>query len=121
MWKRRDIIFIGCLFVVGLLLTAFILLPQKSYGSVVQVKVDGQIVYQTHLSKDTTKRIQTPYGYNTLVIKNKSVSISESDCKNKICVHEHSISRIGESIVCLPHHLSITISGKANDVDAVAS
>jgi hypothetical protein len=120
MWKRRDLIFIGCLFVVGILLTAFIFLPRNSKGSVVQVKVDGKIVDELPLYKNATKEIKSSHGTNTLVIENGSASITEADCKDKICVHERSIKHVGESIVCLPHRLSITIIGNADNLDIIA-
>lgn len=48
-----------------------------------------------------------------------SVRVSESDCPGQDCVHTGAISRAGQSIVCLPAQVVISLVGAASDVDAV--
>jgi hypothetical protein len=46
-----------------------------------------------------------------------------ADCRDQICVHHIPISGSGESIICLPHKLVVTVTGKQdneNDLDGVA-
>ena len=48
-----------------------------------------------------------------------SVRVSDSDCPGQDCVHTGAISRAGQSIVCLPAQVVISLVGAASDVDAV--
>ena len=48
-----------------------------------------------------------------------SVRVSDSDCPGQDCVHTGPISRAGQSIVCLPAQVVISLVGAASDVDAV--
>ena len=38
-------------------------------------------------------------------------------CPDKICLRSDYISKIGETVVCLPHKVVIEIKGKANIED----
>lgn len=55
--------------------------------------------------------INSEYGSNTICIEDGSVYIKSSDCINKDCINEGSISNIGRSIICLPNRLEVVIEG----------
>ena len=61
--------------------------------------------------------------FNTVEIKSGSVSVTDASCRNQVCVRHGAISRPGESIVCLPNRLVVTIegSGKGGEYDSVTS
>lgn len=60
--------------------------------------------------------------YNLILISKGSVQVSDADCPDKLCIRQRSISRNGESIICLPHKLVITIeSPEESDMDAVTN
>lgn len=61
------------------------------------------------LAYDRTIRIELEDGYNTVVIADGTVSVTEADCINQVCVHTQAISRTGETIVCLPHKFYVVI------------
>ena len=48
-----------------------------------------------------------------------SVRVADSDCPGQDCVHTGAITRAGQSIVCLPAQVVISLVGAASDVDAV--
>ena len=50
----------------------------------------------------------------------RPVRVSESDCPNQDCVHSGAISRAGQSIVCLPARVAVTLEGAASDYDLIA-
>lgn len=62
-------------------------------------------------SDNNTFVIETPHGNNTVIVKDGSIQISEADCNDDLCVKQGKISKVGESIVCLPHKLIIEIKG----------
>ena len=50
--------------------------------------------------------------FNTVKITNNSVSVIDSNCSTKKdCVHTKSITKNGQSIICLPHGLTIKSLG----------
>lgn len=55
--------------------------------------------------------------YNVVEISGGSVRVSEASCKNQVCVHHSSISRPGESIVCLPNRLVVRIDAGGGESD----
>ena len=60
-------------------------------------------------------------GYTlTVAVENGAVRVSESDCPNQDCVHSGAISRAGQSIVCLPARVAVTLEGAASDYDLIA-
>ena len=61
--------------------------------------------------------------YNTVRIKGGKVSVTEASCKNQVCVKHAAISAAGESIVCLPNRLVVSIegSGEGGGYDTITS
>ncbi len=120
--KKADWILIGSILFVAGVLAAFLYFVPKN-GSAVTVEINGKTVDRLPLSEDTTKAYADENGgTNLLVIENGKARITEANCPDKICVHHRAISRSGESIICLPHKLVVTvINEKETDgVDARA-
>ena len=44
--------------------------------------------------------------------------MTEADCPDKICVNTGKISKIGETIVCLPHRVVVEIQGEVSQSDS---
>ena len=106
---RNDFILIAVIVLVAIISFLIFKLTQKS-GMGITVNIDGKTVAEYALDKDLKKDIVTDYGKNVLVIKNGKAYILEADCPDKICVGHKAISKTGESIVCLPHKLVVTVS-----------
>ena len=47
------------------------------------------------------------------------VRVTQSDCPTQDCVHTGQISRAGQSIVCLPARIVITLVGTSTDYDVI--
>ncbi len=47
--------------------------------------------------------------YNLIIVKGNKIRISDADCTDQLCVRMGWISNAGDTIVCLPHKLSIEI------------
>ena len=50
-------------------------------------------------------------GYLVVQIKGEKVRVIRSTCPNKICIKTGWISKIGESIICVPNKIIIKIVG----------
>ena len=110
---RNDLILIAVL-----LAAAGIAFGSGGYAVVVQ---DGKEVATYPLNVDTSVTINSPTGFNTLVIKDGKADVTDADCPDKLCVNQHSISYDGETIVCLPNKLVVKIVSEVeSDVDIIA-
>lgn len=98
---------------------ALFLYATRRDGGYVSVQVDGERLMELFLRADTQVVLGSGEHTNTLVIENGTARVVEADCPDQICVNQGAVRYEGESIVCLPHKLVITVEGgQANDVDA---
>ncbi len=84
---------------------------------------NGEEIGRYSLNEDNTVTIREESGgYNLILISNGSVRVTDADCPDKLCIRQKDINRSGESIICLPHKLVITIeSPEESDLDAVTN
>lgn len=105
MLKKGDIIAIISVLAAAAVCFGVFFLFHRGTGKTVTVKQDNEIVYQGALTADKTVTLSG----NTVVIADEKVRMSEADCKNQICVRHSTISKKGESIVCLPNRVIVTV------------
>ena len=112
---RNDIIFISALLLILAIIGLGFFLFRKE-GSTVTVEVGGQVYGEYSLSRDTVVDIPTGNGeLNRLVIRDGEAFVETATCPDGICVGHRPISRRGESIVCLPHQIVITVTDDVVD------
>lgn len=84
----------------------------RGKGNAVAVTVDGQPFGTYDLSEDIKVDIRTGKEgehVNRLVIQGGEAFVETASCPDGICAAHRPISRNGESIVCLPHRVVITV------------
>lgn len=97
----------------------------KSSHHIANIKQDGKVIKTIDL--DTVKEaqeIRVPYNgnhFNVIEVLPGKIRIKDADCPDKVCVKTGWISEPGQSSVCLPHRLMITIEGKNAKVDQISS
>lgn len=95
-------------------------LPPTGYA--VEVAVDGQVVATLPLNTPTQWVIPgAEEGENTLVIADGQATVTDASCPDGICVRHPAISRAGESIICLPNRVVITVVGGSPRVDGTTN
>lgn len=108
---RNDLILIAILLVSASLLgLGFFFL--RGEGDAVTVTVDGVPFGTYPLSENTEVDIRTGENgeqLNRLVIRDGKASVTLASCPDGICAAHRPVSRNGESIVCLPHRVVITV------------
>ena len=105
---RNDIIFIAALVLIsGLTGLCFYLF--RGDADVASVTVDGKPYGEFSLSENRTVEIVSENGRNVLVIKDGEARVESASCPDGICSAHKPISRDGESIVCLPNKVVITV------------
>ena len=118
---RWDALVVLAVLALAGLLAARPFLAAKTAGELtVSISVDGETVERCALSTYEGGTYDSR-GY-TLTVEEKdgAVSVASSDCPNQDCVHSGAISRAGQSIVCLPARVAVTLEGAASDYDLIA-
>ena len=114
---RNDAILIAALLLAGGALLLWLGLTRQA-GGVARVQVDGETVMELPLSQDARVELGEPGHGNTLVIENGAAQVIAADCPDQVCVRQGAVRYNGESIVCLPHKLIVSIEGGgSNGVD----
>ena len=107
---KRDIVFIAAATVILLIVFIISRLIYSRPGDIVRVEYEGRLVGEYALAED--KSIYIPDEENTkniLKISGGEVYMSEADCPDKLCIKQGRIKNGGESIVCLPNSVVITV------------
>ena len=113
---RNDILLIAFVLVICAIACLYLFIFRQG-GDMVQITVDG-VLYGTYsLSEDRVEEIRTGEdGLNRLIIQNGKAVMQTASCPDGICVSHRPIFRVGESIVCLPNRVVVTVIG-ANNAD----
>ena len=122
-WNRFDALVALAVVLLAVAAALLFYLPRNQSGALtVVIDVSGQEVRRVPLS-DFTETTVTSRGYTLhIAAEGGAVSVTDSDCPTQDCVRTGTISRSGQSIVCLPARIVIQLTGGAadsNDVDIV--
>ena len=117
--KRLDLILIS-----GLIATSSVLLIfnfSRPAGGMALALIGNDNRQILDLSIDSVYIFQGRISPVVITVRDNAVRVSESGCPLQLCIHRGKISRVGESIVCLPNRLAVYIvKGKPRIVDAIA-
>ena len=100
--KKKDLILAGAVLLLA---------------GTMKVTVDGEVYGTYSLAENQTVKIQTGHGTNVLVIENGSAHMEEADCPDGYCKRQGTISRVNETIVCLPHKLVAEVESDGSTTD----
>ena len=113
---RYDILLIAVLLFISALALGIMLLS-RTEGERVVVEINGTQAAQYSLSVNGEYPLNG--GTNILVIENGEAYLRYADCHDKICVNTGRIKYEGQTIVCLPNKIAITVRGTEGGVDIV--
>lgn len=116
--KRNDWILISIVLILSSAGLLFHYFKNDSIDGRVIITVDKKEFGTYFLNEDQEIDIN---GTNTLVIQGGKADMVQADCPDGICVNQKAISKNGESIICLPNKITVTVKSQSkNDVDGVA-
>lgn len=115
--KKRDLILIASVLVLGLALLLVVELTRKE-GAYVLIRVDGAETGKYDLTDNGTYPLNG--GTNILHIENGQAWLTDANCPDKLCVHQGKISKTGQVITCLPNKLTVTVYGAEDSVDLIS-
>ena len=103
--KKGDIILLAVVLCASAVLFLCIWLFSPKGGMAV-VTLNGNEIGRYELAEDI--EVTLPEGH-ILVISDGEASVTYAPCRDQICVRHMPIARSGETIVCLPYRLVITV------------
>ena len=119
-WKKHKndiLLIVALLLLAGSVWLAARFLRQE--GAVVEVRA-GEVTESFPLGKDREYTVEDGDHRNTIVIRSGRVCMESANCPDQVCVRTGWIEYEGETIVCLPHKIVVSLNGGGNGYDAVA-
>lgn len=85
------------------------------------IRVEGEVVYSVSLYGLDGETVYEVNGELpiTVVMSSSCVYVKSASCPDKLCEHTGKITRPGQSIVCLPAKVSVTLESNNSNLDAV--
>jgi hypothetical protein len=111
---RNDIIFIAVLLAV-IIAAGSLYIFLRGEGDTVTVTVGGALFGEYPLSVDRAVEIKNGESLNLLIIEGGKARVEHASCPDGICVSHKPISRDGESIICLPNEVVVTVRKNIED------
>ncbi|MGU7900701.1 NusG domain II-containing protein [Streptococcus suis] len=124
--KLFDYILIGFTLILSFLPAMFtythLTTDANEAKTIAYVRINGEVVDQFELSKDTPHQEKTYYPnkgqYNIIEVDGERIRVKEDNSPDQIAVMTSWISQPGELSVCLPHNLLIeikSVGGESTD------
>ena len=119
-WNRFDTLVALTVALLAIVSALLFYLPRSQTGVLtVVVTVSGQEIQRTPLSEFTAADV-AHNGYTLhIAAADGGVAVTSSDCPTQDCVHTGTITRAGQSIVCLPEQVVVQLTGGGGGPDAV--
>ena len=93
----------------------------RSEGALVEVRVKGEVQQLLPLDSSVSLPIGEEGRLNLLVIEEGGAYMSEASCPDHVCLRRGTVRYAGETIVCLPNEVVVTVlGGEENEFDAVS-
>ncbi len=111
---------------VALLLSALIVVAsvlawrsQTGPAEKVIITAGGKTVSVLDIHRDQVVDVDGPLGTSRVEIRGGKVRISASPCSNHLCILRGWVQTTGDSVVCLPNRVAVTVVGGDPYYDAV--
>ena len=109
--KVLDVIVVAVILICSLIVTLSLADDGAEYA-VIYVNGNEYGRYSLDSDKKQIVDVSTEYGHNVVVIDKQKVFVTETDCMDKVEIAAGEISKPGQSLVCLPNRLVITVEGR---------
>ncbi|MGM0442272.1 MAG: NusG domain II-containing protein [Elusimicrobiota bacterium] len=117
---KRDILLSAVLLVAaGVIYLININTVNKSPDNFV-INLRGESIYNGELGKDQTVKVIGGGIYWLLKIEDNSIRATESGCPKKICIKQGPAYNSGQTLVCVPQKLTLTVKERKSRIDAIS-
>jgi len=107
--RKADFLLFFIFIAVAALIAAVPLVRSSDGAPRVRIIAQGELAGIYPLDSDNEIELERDGHRNVVVIKDNTVHMDYSDCKNQVCVNTGKISKPGETIVCLPNYVIVEI------------
>lgn len=112
-FKKGDIVVLVVVAVVCIALFLGLYVFNSNKGAYVQIEQNGSVIATLPIDEDAVYNVESDGKItNTVQIKNGEVSVTYADCPDQICVNHAPASLAGESIICLPNEVVVSVVGQ---------
>lgn len=122
--KKGDIIVAAVILAVCAVSFLALYVFNHNTGNYAEIEQNGAVIHTMPLDEEAVYNVETGGKVtNTVEVKNGSVHVTYADCPDQICVNHAPISLSGESIICLPNGVVVSVAesdGKESEIDGVA-
>lgn len=118
--KRGDFVVIGCVLLLAAALAFFLAVQAAGDRLYAEIWQDGTLIERVALTDAADRTIEVD-GHNTIVLSGQTARMQWADCRDQVCVRTGTLSRAGQTAVCLPHRVVLRLIGEKTEVDAIAS
>lgn len=116
--KKKDLILIMVILLAACMIGGILYFTNRTRTGALQITVDGEIYGEYRLDEEQKITIGET---NVLLIQDGYADMITANCPDKICVRQNAISKRGESIICLPNKVVVTVTkGEEGEFDVVA-
>ena len=110
--KYKKEIIMTSFFLLVAIISLVAINSSRKIGQTVEITQNGNVIAEYSLLQNGEYPLLD--GKNILIIENGEAYLREADCPDKVCVKTGRISHVGESIICLPNRLAITVRGESD-------
>lgn len=118
MMKKYDLILAAAVILAAGAILLFQYCGRSGGEQYIEITVDGELYGTFSLNEDRTIRINDT---NRLVIRDGRAEMEWADCPDQICVNHSPVKYGGESIICLPNKVVVSVvSSEESGLDGIA-
>lgn len=121
--KKRDIILIVSLLVVGIIALVIWHFVYSVDGKYVTIEQRDNLIGIYPLNVD--KEIEIEHRgevVNKIVVEDGYCYMEEAECPDHLCIKQGKVNKSGQTIVCLPNRVVVTVvDSDSSDYDSVAN
>lgn len=117
--KKSDIILAIALIILSVIVAAAARYRNNdTHAKYIRIETEEGLYGTYPLSEDMQISVMAGEGYNIIEISGGRVRMAQADCSDHYCERMGWISDNGQTIICLPHRLIISIYGGEDGIDA---
>ena len=124
MFKKLDIVIIAVLLIISFIpeIVFGISVGRNYNDTYAEITVNGELYSKIPLSDHKGEEyvdISIDGHKNKILIEDDTIRMIDADCPDSLCIYQGKISRVGQSLVCLPNKVMIEIKGDFVDDDDI--
>ena len=123
--RKNDLLLVAFLLFLAAAIYIFLQPKDGAADYSYEIRLDAAVLHTVKVSElrtNTKFHITTEHG-KVIVDLDPSggASIISSPCPDKLCIHQGHINKIGQTVLCLPEKVLVTVTGtrKEGEPDAV--